>query len=62
MPKLIHVKPKPGEAVLIMLQEQGATDSDRFYIGPLISQPQYLEKCPTEVGKDALESGKRNMS
>lgn len=43
LPKLIHVKPKIGEMVLIVLTEAGNGYSNRHYIGPIISQPQYMD-------------------
>lgn len=44
LPKLIHVKPKIGEMVLIVLTEVSNGYSNRYYIGPIISQPQFMEK------------------
>jgi len=41
LPKFLHVKPKIGEAVLIFCSTDN-TYSQRYYIGPLISQEQYL--------------------
>lgn len=40
MPKLLHVIPKPGELVLVILQKAQSGDSNRYYIGPVLSQPQ----------------------
>jgi len=42
LPKMLHIKPKVGEAVLVILTEVGNGLSNRYYIGPIISQPQYL--------------------
>lgn len=42
LPKLIHVKPKVGEYVLVVLSDLGNGDNDRYYIGPIISQPQFM--------------------
>lgn len=42
LPKHLHVNPKINEAVLVILQRQGATNGLRFFIGPLISQPYML--------------------
>lgn len=39
LPKLIHIIPKVGELVLIVLQKQNSSESNRFYLGPLLSQP-----------------------
>lgn len=43
LPKLIHLRPKIGEAVLVVLTEADNCDSVRYYIGPIISQPQHME-------------------
>ena len=43
LPKQIYIKPKIGETVLCFTQN-GSYDDDRFYIGPIISQPHKLEK------------------
>lgn len=40
IPKLIQITPKVGEAVLIITAILDSGDSERFYIGPVISQPQ----------------------
>ena len=42
LPKMFHIKPKIGELVLIILTESGNGFSNRYYIGPIISQPQYM--------------------
>lgn len=44
LPKMIHIKPKVGESVLVLLMEAGNGYSIRHYIGPIISQPQYMEE------------------
>ena len=44
LPKMLHIKPKVGEAVIVFLMEASNGHSDRFYVGPIISQPQYMEK------------------
>ena len=43
LPKMLHVKPKIGEAVLIITSDDKNTNSQRYYIGPLISQSQYMD-------------------
>ena len=40
LPKMLHVKPKVGEAVLVFIPNDGQLNAQRFYIGPIISQPQ----------------------
>lgn len=44
LPKHLHIKPKIGELVLVILAEAGNGYSNRYYIGPIISQPQHMEK------------------
>lgn len=38
LPKMFYVKPKVGEAVLVFTIQTGNAQSQRFYIGPIISQ------------------------
>lgn len=47
LPKFLHVNPKIGEEVLIFTQNAGKPSTDRFFIGPLISQP-YLMSFDNE--------------
>ena len=42
LPKTLQSVPKTGEAVLVILSRAGNKNSQRYYIGPLISQPQYF--------------------
>lgn len=42
LPKMFHVKPKVGEAVLILLADSNNAESQRYYIGPVISQDQKI--------------------
>ena len=44
LPKVIHVTPKVGEAVLVICAIDGVQMSQRYYIGPIIPQPQDLFK------------------
>lgn len=44
LPKMLHIKPKLGEFVLIVLTEVNNGYSNRYYIGPIISQPQHMEQ------------------
>jgi hypothetical protein len=43
LPYMMHIKPKVGEAVLLIYSNLGNT-SQRFYIGPIIHQPQFVNK------------------
>lgn len=57
LPKLLHIKPKVGEYVLIILTEVDNGHSVRYYIGPIISQPQYMEKEDSLISATSLYPG-----
>lgn len=42
MPKMIHIRPKVGETVMIITRVFDNKRSDRLYIGPVIAQPQFM--------------------
>ena len=42
LPKLFHIKPKVGEAVLVICAVDGLQETQRYYLGPIISQPQNM--------------------
>lgn len=44
-PKILQSVPKKGEGVYVITSNIGNPDSQRYYIGPIISQPQYQEYC-----------------
>lgn len=52
LPKLIHIKPKVNESVLVFVTDDNNQNSQRFYLGPIISQPQNLKM------ESYFESGK----
>ena len=56
MPKMLHVKPKVGEAVLVFTATSDG-NSQRYYIGPVISQEQNLKKDPYWGGADSFLRG-----
>lgn len=64
LPKLIHVIPKPNEFVLVFLEKSGAGNGTRFYIGPVLSQPQrfYEELKKTSEPFTDNPDGKGNMT
>lgn len=43
LPRTIQSIPKIGEGVLVITSHLGDKDSQRYYIGPLLSQPQFWE-------------------
>lgn len=56
--KALHVIPKVGETVLIFLPDLKNPNIDRMYIGPIISQPQFLYKdSDLYSAKSTLDSG-----
>ena len=46
LPKMFQTAPQLNEAVLIISAEANNTKSQRFYIGPIIPQPQFMEFAP----------------
>lgn len=56
MPKFLHVMPKVGESVLIFNTRLGNEKSNRFFVGPIISQPQYMEKDEYDHGRGSSMS------
>lgn len=42
LPKMLHIQPKVGETVMIITRVFDNERSDRFFIGPVISQPQFM--------------------
>lgn len=57
MPKMIHITPKIGEAVLIISSKTGISEGQRFYIGPIIHQPQFMPYDDYNRGATSLLSG-----
>lgn len=51
MPKFFQVVPKVGETVLIFNSKLGNEKSNRFYVGPIISQPQFMGKDEYDYGR-----------
>lgn len=42
LPKMLHVLPKIGEAVMVFSSRISTPYGQRFYVGPLIHQPQFM--------------------
>ena len=57
LPKMLHVKPKLHEMVFIILSDDKNKESQRYYIGPVISQPQFFEKQIYGAGASNLLQG-----
>ena len=54
IPKLLHVNPKPGECVLVICEDLSASDSQRYFIGPLLSQPYHYYNDAYTVSANSL--------
>ena len=57
LPKMLHIKPKVGEAVLIFLAVTNDGNSQRYYIGPVVSQDHRLNYDPYFQGADSFLRG-----
>lgn len=57
LPKMLHIKPKKGEGVLVVLTYTNDGNSQRYYIGPLISQDHKIGFDPFLGGSDAFMNG-----
>ena len=55
MPKTFQSVPKVGECVLIIFTESDTKQTQGYYIGPVISQPQYQTYCNYENGTSLLK-------
>ena len=61
LPKVFQSIPKVGEAVFIFMQDDGDKNvSQRYFIGPIISQPQYFSDCKKDNATTLLKIHKRN--
>lgn len=56
LPKTLRTTPKVGECVLVFPSEVNNDQSNRYYIGPIISQPQYNEYDPYDYGRGSAIS------
>lgn len=57
LPKMFHVKPKVGEGVFILLATTNDGNSQRYYIGPVISQDHRIYEDPYFMGGDSFMRG-----
>ena len=56
LPKTVQSVPKVGEGVFVFTEIAGNDKSQRYYIGPIISQPQFQEECSFAYGRGAALS------
>ena len=59
LPKMFQTAPKIGEQVLVIFDKTGNINAQRFYIGPIISQPQYMAFCDNKDATTLLDNHKR---
>lgn len=57
LPSIMHVKPKVGEGCLVLTAIANDGNSQRYYIGPVISQPHHMEYDPYFMGGDSQFRG-----
>lgn len=50
LPKTFQSVPKEGEGALVLLTKSDSKEFQRYYIGPIISQPQFQEYCDYKYG------------
>ena len=61
LPKIFQSVPKEGEAVFVFMKDEGDKQANqRYYIGPIISQPQYFENSGKENATTLLKMHDRN--
>jgi len=51
LPKTFQSVPKVGEGAFVITAMSGNKESQRYYLGPIISQPQFQEKCDFNYGR-----------
>ena len=57
MPKILHIKPKINEYVLVITAIINNGHSQRYYIGPIISQPNHMIYDPWYLASTTLNRG-----
>lgn len=57
LPSMLHVHPKVGEGCLVLTAIANDGNSQRYYIGPVISQPHRMEYDPFFMGGDSQYRG-----
>lgn len=61
LPKVFQSIPKVGEAVFVFVDDDGDKNiTQRYFLGPIISQPQYNTYCQKEDATTLLQTHDRN--
>lgn len=58
LPKTVQSIPKIGESVFVFTARIGDVGSQRYYIGPIITQPQYFSYTPAKIARTMFETAK----
>lgn len=58
LPKYYSITPKIDEKVFVFMSNTNDMINDRLYVGPIVSQPQYLQHSSIMTATSALNSGK----
>ena len=61
LPMMIHVKPKLHEAVLVLTATGTDGNSQRYYIGPVISQVSHMYNEPIGTAVQIYDSNSASM-
>lgn len=59
LPKIIHINPKVGECVMVILGTQGEFKGNRYFIGPVISQAYMMNYDPYNYSARSLMRGQQ---
>lgn len=54
IPKMVHVKPKVNEYVFVVTSDSKEANTQRYYIGPIISQPTHMELEREYIGATSV--------
>jgi hypothetical protein len=57
IPKIIHIRPKIGEGVFVLLATSNDGNSQRYYVGPVVSQIHRMYYEPWFKGGDTYQRG-----
>ena len=57
LPKHLHINPKVGECVLVILENPDAPKGNRFFVGPVISQQYLLDYDPYNFSSRSMFQG-----
>ena len=60
LPKTFQSVPKVGEGAIVISTTTRNKQSQRYYLGPIISQPQFQEKCNYQFGRGNATSLLKN--